>query len=805
MSKSFLRIDTIKNLAVYKDFQWDNSILDDKNTVVDFKKINIFYGHNYSGKTTLSRIFRALETGSISEKYGAPEFHLSLDDGTKLTQELLSSHEQIIRVFNKDFVKENLHFIADDEKHSINSFAILGENNTKIEQEINQLEDTLGSEEKKTGLFGCSFNAQQNFNQDQKLYDERSKKLEDQLRNKANDEIKHNKTYGDANYNVTKIKSDINEVSKSLYKSMSDDEQLKARELLKEEPKQEIPKSQPFKFKYSSILSEAKQLIEKKIQPSAPIQELINDAMLAEWVRTGRGFHEQKRETCAFCGHELTQGLWEKLDKHFNQESEELRNAINVIIRSIEEEQTQISQLLKIKSTNFYSKFAQAIGELQDRLSENSDAYSRALDSIKSQLEKRKNNIFTVFELDEPISVESVLIDIQRSYEELREQSNQLTASLSSDQRKARNELRLHEVFTFITDIKYDDERNAIDLLEKAKNEAESKLTDAKNVINIQQKRIRDLKSQLKDESKGAERVNDYLNNFFGHHRLTLKAIKEESGALGAKYRFEIWRDNKKAYHLSEGECSLIAFCYFIAKLDDIETKGNQPIIWIDDPISSLDSNHIFFIYSLINSEILTHEKDRPERYKQLFISTHNLHFLKYLKRLPGAAQDERKNEKNKEYRHFVIERQDSSSTIKLMPRYLREYVTEFNYLFEQIYKCATIEMVNDQNYTTFYNFGNNTRKFLEIYLYYKYPDHRKEEEKLEHFFGEGKVPVILTDRINNEYSHLAGVFERGATPVEAPEMKKTATFIIEKIQEKDPDQYKALLQSIGVTDTSIQ
>lgn len=90
----------------------------------------------------------------------------------------------------------------------------------------------------------------------------------------------------------------------------------------------------------------------------------------------------------------------------------------------------------------------------------------------------------------------------------------------------------------------------------------------------------------------------------------------------------------KKAFHLSEGECSLIAFCYFMAKLDDIETKGNQPIIWIDDPISSLDANHIFFVYSLINAEIVTPEKYKDggeikerDRFKQLFISTHNLDF----------------------------------------------------------------------------------------------------------------------------------------------------------------------------------
>ena len=63
-----------------------------------------------------------------------------------------------------------------------------------------------------------------------------------------------------------------------------------------------------------------------------------------------------------------------------------------------------------------------------------------------------------------------------------------------------------------------------------------------------------------------------------------------------------------------------------MAKLQDIKTDGEKPyIIWIDDPISSLDSNHIFFIFSLINSELF---EDKKLKYKQLFISTHNLDFL---------------------------------------------------------------------------------------------------------------------------------------------------------------------------------
>ena len=67
------KVKSIKNLAVFQNYDWDTSI---GNTA--FKEINVIYGRNYSGKTTLSRIIRALEKGSISNKYEHPEFEISI-------------------------------------------------------------------------------------------------------------------------------------------------------------------------------------------------------------------------------------------------------------------------------------------------------------------------------------------------------------------------------------------------------------------------------------------------------------------------------------------------------------------------------------------------------------------------------------------------------------------------------------------------------------------------------------------------------------------------------------------------------
>lgn len=803
MSDGIKKIDLIKNMAVFRDFRWSSSVRDGGNNIAEFKKINILYGRNYSGKTTLSRIFRALETGSISDKYSSPEFQLSFDGGSNATQKSLNNHGHLIRVFNEDFVRDNLRFIVDDEQ-TINSFAILGEDNTKLEEEIEKHEANLGNEEEKSGLLGQLLQAEGTFKEDRKAHGDKSSELEGKLRDKANKPgsgIKHNKSFGDANYNVTKIKTDISTVTQDTYSPLTEEQEGKFHDLLREEPKAEIPESTSFKLKYSAIASKAKELIGKKIQASDPIQELLNDAALAMWVRTGRGHHQEKRDKCAFCGSDLPKDLWEKLDKHFNQESEDLRQALENLLVSIESERSRAPNLLKIKNSDFYSKFASDLDSLTEQLSTLSTSYRDSLNSIKEQVKKRKDDIFTSIEFDEPESVEEDLNAVRDSFEQLRNESNQFTASLSADQSEARAALRLHEVYKFINDIKYEDECTAIAVLNEAMYKAEEVKNSVKEKVDAKRTKISELKAQLKDESKGADRVNDYLNNFFGHHSLSLKAIEENPGDASSGYRFEITRNDKKAFHLSEGECSLIAFCYFMAKLEDIDTKGNQPIIWIDDPISSLDANHIFFVYSLINAEIVTPEKyedggelKERDRFKQLFISTHNLDFLKYLKRLPGAL-----NKSNSQY--FIIARTDQDSDLTLMPRYLKDYVTEFNFLFHQIYKCANVNIESGDNYDYYYNFGNNARKFLEAFLYYKYPNALEKDDKLARFFGGDALATSLTDRINNEYSHLAGIFERSVQPIDVPEMRIVAKFILQKIQEKDPDQYAALLQSVGEQD----
>ena len=119
-----------------------------------------------------------------------------------------------------------------------------------------------------------------------------------------------------------------------------------------------------------------------------------------------------------------------------------------------------------------------------------------------------------------------------------------------------------------------------------------------------------------------------------------------------------------------------------------------------------------------------------------------------------------------------------------------------------KIYNCAVAELADDDYAEKVYGFGNAARKFLELYLYFKFPegDSNKTLAKNEHMkevFGD-VVASFMVDRVLNEGSHLVGRLERAAVPVDQAEIKSVALKILECVKRSDEEQYKALLRSIG-------
>jgi len=122
------RIDIIKNFGVFKNFTCINP---------DFKKYNLIYGWNYSGKTTLSRIFRCIELEELHIDFPDSEFELTDDQNNKIKHNKLDYTISKFRIFNTDFVNSNLYW----DNQEANPIFILGEEDIESQKQIKILED----------------------------------------------------------------------------------------------------------------------------------------------------------------------------------------------------------------------------------------------------------------------------------------------------------------------------------------------------------------------------------------------------------------------------------------------------------------------------------------------------------------------------------------------------------------------------------------------------------------------------------------------------------------------------------------
>lgn len=710
------KIAEIKNLAVFKNFKWDNSVKTKEGKVDIFKDINIFYGRNYSGKTTLSRIFRAFETGVISNKYENPEFKILFDDNTSICQNNLAD-KQNFRVFNSDFIDENLSILRNQEDGKIQPFAIIGEENNVLIPEIERLQNELGNkkEDEKTGLYKELDEKKQIYTTAQKEYEEKLKDLEKRLTDKARDMKNSHRLFVNATYNISSIKADRETISKQNQSILSEQMITELNKVLQEELKSNIQKTNNYEFKYKELVTETKNLLLRKVESADKIQELVENALLNSWAKKGLELHAD-REKCAFCGQVLPEGRLSLLQHHFNEEMDVLQKEIENEIHKIELEKSDVkNKYASLKESDLYVNYQKEAKTRIENIKQLIKNYIVELDKLINQLIEKKEKVFNEVQFVEPNDVIQSVLDGIGKYNELIDEAIKYGNGLQTEKNKAKETLRLNIVAQFLSDIKYQDLCIEISNLNSDADIKKTIYDDFQAKVREKEKELESKKAQLNDEKKGANKVNEYLSNFFGHEFLQLIPIEEDSETEDIKhYRFEIQRNGKQAFNLSEGECRLVAFAYFMAKLNDIQTANQKPIIWIDDPICSLDTNHIFFVYSLIFSEIAI-----KDDYEQLFIATHNLDFLKYLLKLNGRFL---KTDKGKEKNHFLIERKNDVSELILMPNYMRKHASEFNYLFNNIYQCATTE-INDDTYPLFYNFSNNARKFLEVYLFYKFPD----------------------------------------------------------------------------------
>ena len=123
------RITKLKHPGTLHDFVWPADL-------PDFGRYNLVYGWNGSGKTTISRLFRALETQTAPANC---EVEFSIN-GKRIRGPEFSQAALPVRVFNRDFVSANVFQAGGGDVPPI---VVLGEDSVEKQAQVEKLKADL--------------------------------------------------------------------------------------------------------------------------------------------------------------------------------------------------------------------------------------------------------------------------------------------------------------------------------------------------------------------------------------------------------------------------------------------------------------------------------------------------------------------------------------------------------------------------------------------------------------------------------------------------------------------------------------
>jgi len=738
------KINRIKDFGIFKNFNWDVSI----NT---FKKRNLIYGWNYSGKTTFSKLFNNLEKKSKIH-FPTSEYTFEIERNNETyTQEQLTTFPYWAKVFNSFYV--NGIFLWDKENNEGFEpiYFYLGDEAGDIQPKIDSLRNIWNPKieaiKKKNEAIVLAFT-------DYSKENGKFSKQATEIRRYLNDQIKSNE-FNKSHFIalVLEVKSNLTTHTLTLDKVIEVKQQaLATNDFLEQDDSFVLIEA------LTTIGIRVKEILEDLAPKAVPFPELDENGDLFNWVQTGLHLHKDSTN-CKFCDAELKPERIKSLNQYYSEKLKAIQEAIQKIREVITfnlsglnfefPHESKIAQHLR-------DKYKQAIKNYEEQKKK----YKAELDVFTSDLKRKEGNYFSSIPASE-YKIVSIKSELQGVNDVIGEH-NLFVSKFEEKKREALALILRHYVAEYLTTEDYltkgKENEIAFDLVKRC----QTKL----NENNAEKLRLEGL---LKNTVKGQEELNTYLKIFLNREDIQITIEKD---------RFVLKRGEHPASNLSEGEKTAIAFAYFLTELKSMKKEGKlkDTIIFFDDPISSLDSNHIFQVRSLIQYFF----KDKDD-YLQLFISTHNFEFFSVLLDSSLFKNENRADTKPEKCPYYLINRTTAdASAIKNLPKTLRSHKSEYAHIF------TILREYNDSATKDTFEFKillpNALRRFLELYTLFKYPkgfcevddrikvifspddgvfhntklyhwfSHQNQFEKVAHH--DGKI-ILIDDAINEVMKHI--------------------------------------------------
>lgn len=353
---------------------------------------------------------------------------------------------------------------------------------------------------------------------------------------------------------------------------------------------------------------------------SSYLSDIINDLGNSDWIKQAFRFVDKNNDTCPFCQQKLQANFYEELGKVFDKTYQRRMEGLIALTERYEAGAVRLKAQYQQPSYQM-PEFAIGIAELEVLLQKNCRLLAEKLanPSVPVALESSTEiigslNSLVKVEQDKTIAFNLKVKDKQGSLERIKSRFwncfRAVSDSVLASAKSVRDDL----------DRQISAKRQAIELIK-------SQAQEHKRIIAENRAKITNIDQSI-----------DSINTSLSTLGLKGFLVVREEGDL-PRYRLERPVQQQGVFKtLSEGEKTLISFLYFLEVCNgDLDSKGGKlktnRVIVIDDPISSLSHNYVYDIASLIYRRVLSPK----DRFKQVFILTHNLFFfhemLKHLKK----------------------------------------------------------------------------------------------------------------------------------------------------------------------------
>ena len=365
-------------------------------------------------------------------------------------------------------------------------------------------------------------------------------------------------------------------------------------------------------YETNSILK--KRVIGKEdVDIAAMIKKLGN----SDWVREGRAFYDVNEGACPFCQKSTSEAFAQSLNAYFDETFLTDSKAIDSLATNYAAEGALIQQKLAsfIASP---SKFLDV-----ERLKAEKELLDTKIALNNQRLAGKKKEASQVVELESLRNVSTAIKSLIDTANTQVAEHNKMVTNLATERTNLTAQVWkfvLEELKTDLATFK-----TAKDGLDKAITSITTQITVATAEKTKKVAEIRELEKQTTSIQPTIDGINTLLSSF------GFQGFKLAKAANGNAYKLVRLDGSDAKATLSEGEKTFVTFLYFyhLLKGSEFETgMTTDRIVVFDDPVSSLDSDILFIVGSLIKG-LFDEVRAGAGHIKQIFVLTHNVYFYK--------------------------------------------------------------------------------------------------------------------------------------------------------------------------------